>query len=62
MIKDPPDEALKTRFTCSVGNEAVLKALFKLKDDELTFAKAIQIAQETKEAGRVAKETVYGQT
>ena len=27
----------------------------------LTFAKAIQVAQETKEAARVAKETIYGQ-
>ena len=61
-IKDPLDEALRTRFICSVDNEAVLKALFKLRDDELTFAKAIQIALETEEAAKVAKETVYGQT
>ena len=27
-IKDPLDEALRTRFICSVNNEAVLKALF----------------------------------
>ena len=43
-------------------NEAVLKALFKLKDDELTLAKAYQVAQETEEATKVAKETVYGTT
>ena len=30
-IKDPLDEALRTRFICSLDNEAVLKALFKLK-------------------------------
>jgi len=27
-IADPLDEALRTRFICSVNNEAVLKALF----------------------------------
>ena len=59
-IKDPQDEAMRTRFMCSVNNEAVLKALFKVKDDELTFAKALQVAQETEEAAKVAKETVYG--
>ena len=37
-IGNPFDEALRTRFICSVKNEAVLKALFKLNDDELTFA------------------------
>ena len=59
-IRDPQDEAMRTRFMCSVNNEAVLKALFKVKDDELTFAKALQIALETEEAAKVAKETVYG--
>ena len=59
-IKDPQDEAMRTRFMCSVNNEAVLNALFKVKDDELTFAKALQIAQETEEAAKMAKETVYG--
>ena len=37
-IKDPLDEALRTRFICSINNEAVLKALFKVKDSDLTFA------------------------
>lgn len=59
-IRDPQDEAMRTRFICSVNNEAVLKALFKVKDDELTFAKAIAVAHETEDAARVAKETVYG--
>ena len=59
-IKDPLDEAMRTRFMCSVNNEAVLKALFKVKDSELTFAKAISTAVETEDAARVAKETVYG--
>ena len=58
------DEALRTMFICSVENEAALKALFKLRDNELTctFARAIQVALEITEAARVAKERVYGQT
>ena len=47
-IKDPLDEAMRTRFIWSMDNEAIFRALFKLNDDELTFAKAIQEAQETK--------------
>nr|KAG5710284.1 hypothetical protein BaRGS_009000 [Batillaria attramentaria] len=59
-ILDPQDEALRQRFICSVNNEAVLKALFKVKDTELDFAKAVKIAIETEDAAKVAKETVYG--
>ena len=59
-IKDPLDEAMRTRFMCSVNNEAVLKALFKVKDVELTFAKAISVVVETEDAAKVAKETLYG--
>ena len=59
-IHNPLDEALRTRFMCSVRNEAVLKGLFKIKDGDLTFAKAIAVAMETEEAAKVAKETVYG--
>ncbi|KFD47831.1 hypothetical protein M513_11311 [Trichuris suis] len=59
-IKDPQDEALRTRFICTVGNEAVLKPLFKIKDDELTFSRAVHVALETEDAANVAKETVYG--
>ena len=61
-IKNPQDEALRTRFMCSINNEAVLKALFKMEDDLLSFDKAISIAQETEDAAKVAKETVYGTT
>ena len=60
-IKDPLDEALRTKFICSVDNEAVLKTLFKLKDDELKFSNAIRVAQEVEKAAKVAKETVHGQ-
>ena len=55
-IKNPLDEALRTKFICSVDNEAVLKTLFKLKDDELKFSNAIRVAQEVEEAAKVAKE------
>ena len=59
-IKDLQDEALRTHFICSVGNEAVLKALFKLSDDKLTFQRAVKVAAETEDAAKVAKETVHG--
>ena len=59
-IRNPLDEALRTRFICSVDNEAVLKALFKIKDHELSFARAIEIASEMEDAAKVAEETVYG--
>ena len=62
-IKDLLDEGLRTKFIfCSVDNEAVLKALFKLKDGQFTFTKAIHVAQETSPTTKVAKETVYVQT
>ena len=61
-IKDPPNEVMRTRFIYSVDYKAVLKVLFKLKHDELTFAKAIQVVHETEQAARMANETVYGQT
>ena len=59
-IENPLNEALRTRFICSINNEAVLKALFKINDDELNFEKTVQVATETEEAAVVAKETVYG--
>ena len=57
-IENPQDEAMRTRFICSVNNEAVLRALFRINDDELSFARAIEIACETEDAAQVAKETV----
>jgi len=59
-IADPLDEALCTCFICSVNNEAVLKALFQMKADELDFTTAIQVAIQTEDAAKVAKEMVYG--
>ena len=58
-VADPLDEALRTHFVCS-NNEAVLKALFRMKADELDFHTAIQVAIQTEDAAKVAKETVYG--
>ena len=43
-IWHPLDEAIRTRFMCSMRNEAILKALFMYKEEELTFAKAIVVA------------------
>ena len=54
-IKDPQDEALRSPFICSVNNEAVLKAFCKVKDDELDFARAIEIATETEDGAKVTK-------
>ena len=34
--------------------------MFKLRDDELTFSKAVLVAQEIEEAAKIAKETVHG--
>ena len=34
--------------------------MFKIKDNELKFAKAIEVAQEVEDAAKVAKETVHG--
>ena len=59
-ITDAQEEPLRTRFICSVRNEAILKALFKLKDDELFFGRAIDIAMEMEEAAKVEKEMVHG--
>ena len=56
-IENPQDEALRTRFICSVKNEAFLKALFKI--NELTFNRTIQLASEVDNAAKVAKKTVY---
>ena len=48
-IQDPLDEAFRTKFICSINNKAVLKALFKVKDDELTCTRAIEIVIKTEE-------------
>ena len=55
-IKDPLDEAMWTRFICSLGNEIVLNAIFKISDEVLTFSKTVKIAQDTEDASKAAKE------
>ena len=59
-IKNPQDEAMHTRFVYLAGNEAVLKALFKFNDDDLTFCKSVEVALEMDNTAKVAKETVHG--
>ena len=59
IIRDPQDEALCTHFICSVNNEAVLKALFKVSD-KLDFTCTIATVVETEDTTKVAKETIYG--
>ena len=59
-VKDPQDEAFRTRFICSINNEAVLKAIFKLNDDEVNFDKAIDISVNVEESAKVTKAQVYG--
>ena len=59
-LKDPQDEAFRTRFKCSISKEAVLKAIFKLNDDEVNFEKAIDTAVNVEESAKVAKAQVYG--
>ena len=58
-IKDPQDESMRTKFICSIKNEAVIKDLFKVKDDELTFFRAVEIAAETEEAAKAAKNHLW---
>ena len=43
-----------------MDNEAALKAFFKVRDDELTFARAIQVVLETEEAAKVARRRFMG--
>ena len=53
-IKDVQDVAMRTRFICTVKSEAILKALFKVKDDDLLFQRVVELAQEIEEAAKVA--------
>ena len=51
---------MRAQFICSVCNEAVMNALFKIDDNKLTFSKAVEVAAETEDAAKAAKETVHG--
>ena len=59
-VKDWLDDSLRTAFVCKIDNEAVVKACFQRKPDELTFAKAVTLANEIEGADRAAKITTYG--
>ena len=59
-LKDWLDDSLRTAFVCKIDNEAVVKACFLQKLDELTFAKAVALANEIKGVDRAAKITTYG--
>ena len=58
-IKNPLDEAMRTCFICAINNEAILKSVFREKEEKLTFAKAIEIVTEVEEA---AKAQVYSKS
>ena len=57
-ITNPLDEALRTNFVCSIQNEAVLKALFRIPEQELTFAKTVEVANDIEGAATVAKDII----
>ena len=59
-VNDPLDEAVTTKFMCSVNNEALLKLLLSMKSSEITFNRAVEIAMEVEEATKAAKETANG--
>ena len=54
------DDSLRTAFVCKIDNEAVMKACFQKKPADLTFVKAVALANEIEEADRAAKVTTYG--
>ena len=58
-IKTPLDEAMLTCFICTINNEAILKSVFREKKEQLTFAKAVEIPREVKEAAKTARVLVY---
>ena len=58
-IKNPLDEAMQTCFICAINNEAILKSVFREKEEKLTFAMAAEIATEVEEAAKTAKAQVY---
>ena len=58
-IKNPLDEEMRTCFICAVNNDAILKSVFREKEEKLTFAKAVEIATEVEEAAKTAKAQAY---
>ena len=58
-IREPQDQTLCAKFICSIGNETVLKAPFKIKDDELMFTSTVDVTMETEDPAKASKETVH---
>ena len=58
-IKNPLDEEMRTCFISAINNEAILKSVFREKEEKLTLAKAVEIATEVEEAAKTAKAQVY---
>ena len=56
---NPLDEEMRTCFICAINNEAILKSVFREKEDKLTFTKAVEIETEVEEAAKTAKAQVY---
>ena len=59
-VKDWLDDSLRTAFVCKIDNEAVVKACFQRKPDELMFAIAVALANEIEGTDRAVKITTYG--
>ena len=55
-IKNPLDEEMRACFICAINNEAILKSVFREKEEKLTFATAVEIATEV---AKTAKAQVY---
>ena len=58
-VKDYADDTMRTAFVCKIDNEAVVKACFQRKPEDLTFSKAVALANEIEGADRAAKQTTF---
>ena len=60
-ISNPLDDAVRTCFMCAVGNEGVLRAIFR-KNADVTFTEAVAIASEVEEATKTAKAQLHSRS
>ena len=60
LIENTLDEALRTRYISSVGNDAVFMSLFKIPEGDVTFNRANEVFIEVEEASKVVKATLQG--
>jgi len=58
-IQSPLDDALRTLFMIVLNSEAVFKTFFGMKDEDLSFVRAVELAVEIKADSVNAKETVH---